>query len=158
SCNRTDSLDRRGWFLQARLLGPLEISGPAGQAALGGQKQRAIIAHLLLRPGRLVPVDLLADAIWGDGPGDGVRDTMHVYVSRLRKALEVVEDGAGASIEFVAGGYRFKDGAGEVDSVAFVQLQAEGRSALREGDPARARDALERGLALWRGPALADFL
>ena len=143
--------------MEGRLLGPLEVVGTGGAATLGGLKQRAVLAQLLLRPGRTVSVDRLVDAVWGDHAGDGARHTLQVYVSTLRRELGAVEpDGAGL-LERAGDGYRLALTDAQVDATLLVQLAETGRVALERGEPAAARAAFEQGLALWRGPALADF-
>jgi DNA-binding SARP family transcriptional activator len=49
-----------------RLLGPLEVAIHDGPVALGGSKQRAVLAHLLLRANTVVPSERLIDEVWGD--------------------------------------------------------------------------------------------
>ena len=51
-----------------RILGPLEVRGAAGPLALGGPRQRAVLAALLLRAGRVVPTDQLVDELYGAEP------------------------------------------------------------------------------------------
>lgn len=50
------------------ILGPLEVSDDGRRLALGGPKQRAVLAHLILRANKVVPADLLIDGLWGEGP------------------------------------------------------------------------------------------
>jgi predicted ATPase/DNA-binding SARP family transcriptional activator len=119
---------------------------------LGGKKQRAVLALLLLRPGEVVADDEFLEALWGDGPvGAGAKRTLQVYVSNLRAACgreRVARRGPG---------YILLAGPDEVDSLRFERLVAEGRHHLAEARPAEAVDALVQALGLWRGPALADF-
>ncbi len=143
--------------MKGQLLGPLALIGAAGAARLGGLKQRAVLAQLLLRPGRAVSVDRLVEAVWGDEAGDGARHTLQVYVSTLRSAMESAEPGAGALLEHVGGGYRLAVAEDQVDASRLVGLARDGRAALERGEPAAAREAFEAALALWRGPALVDF-
>jgi DNA-binding response OmpR family regulator len=55
--------------------------------ALGGPKQRAVLAHLILRANHVVPTDLLIDGLWGEEPPESARNTVQTYVYRLRKVL-----------------------------------------------------------------------
>jgi DNA-binding SARP family transcriptional activator len=73
--------------VQFRLLGPLEVLHDDKALALGGAKQRVVLAQLLLRPNALVPADRLADAVWDDNPPAAARNVLQTYVSRLRKLL-----------------------------------------------------------------------
>ena len=68
-----------------RVLGPLEVLGDDGRVSLAGPKQRAVLAHLILRPNRVVPASLLIDELWGDEPPETARNTLQTYVYRLRK-------------------------------------------------------------------------
>ncbi|NUW35063.1 AAA family ATPase [Nonomuraea sp. SMC257] len=121
------------------------------EVSLGGPARRALLALLLIRPGEAVPAERLADEI---DPNAGTSaHALHSQVSRLRSAV-----GDGAAIERAATGYRIvvRDD-DDVDGYRFERLAAEGRSALREGDPGRAVTLLREALELWRGPALADL-
>jgi predicted ATPase/DNA-binding SARP family transcriptional activator len=136
---------------QFRLLGPLEVAVDGKPAALGGQKQRALLATLLLEPNRVVSGDRLIDAVWGEIPPETARNTIQVYISQLRKRLP-----AGA-LETVPPGYRLVVDPATVDLFEFVRLCDEGRSALAAGDAGTAAKTLRAALGLWRGDALADL-
>ncbi|HUR16102.1 MAG TPA: winged helix-turn-helix domain-containing protein, partial [Candidatus Limnocylindrales bacterium] len=73
--------------VEFRVLGPVEALKNGQPVALGGPRQRTLLALLLLRPGRTVPVDELLDAIWAGEPPAGAPTTIRSYVSRLRAAL-----------------------------------------------------------------------
>src|ERR671930_32748 len=134
-----------------RLLGPLEVTVDGEPVALGGQKQRALLATLLLEPNRIVSGDRLIDAVWGEIPPETARNTVQVYISQLRKRLP-----AGA-LETVPPGYRLVVDSATIDLFEFVRLCEEGRSELASGDAATATETLRAALGLWRGPALADL-
>jgi predicted ATPase/DNA-binding SARP family transcriptional activator len=136
---------------QFRLLGPLEVEVDGGPVALGGQKQRALLATLLLEPNRIVSGDRLIDAVWGEIPPETARNTVQVYVSQLRKRLPT------GALETAPPGYRLAVDPATIDLFEFVRLSDEGRSALASGDPAAAAETLRAALGLWRGPALADL-
>ncbi|WEB44551.1 AfsR/SARP family transcriptional regulator [Streptomyces yunnanensis] len=125
------------------------------EVPLGGPARRALLALLLVRPGEVVPAERLADGVGaaGGGAAEGAPSAhaLQSQVSRLRSAL-----GGAAVIERSGAGYRLVAAAQHVDAGRFEELAREGRSALREGDAGRARALLREGLALWRGPALAD--
>ena len=70
-----------------RVLGPIEVVGPEGSPPLGGPKQRAVLAHLLIRSNRLITTESLIDAVWPDEPPESPRASLRAYVSNLRKAL-----------------------------------------------------------------------
>jgi predicted ATPase/DNA-binding SARP family transcriptional activator len=137
---------------QFRLLGPLEVAVDGEVVPLGGQKQRALLATLLLEPNRIVSGDRLIDAVWGELPPETARNTVQVYISQLRKRLP-----AGA-LETAPPGYRLAVDPATIDLFEFVRLCDEGRSALAAGDAATAAETLRAALGLWRGAALADLV
>jgi DNA-binding SARP family transcriptional activator len=130
-----------------RLLGPLEVLEHDRLLALGGGRQRSLLAVLLLHANEVVSNDRLIDALWGQSPPPTAAKTVQVYVSRLRKEL-----GEGRLVTR-APGYLLIVERSELDLRRFEQLLGEAR----EADPASAADRLRRALALWRGPALADL-
>ena len=130
-----------------RILGPLEVSDETGPLLLGGLKQRAVLAMLLLEPGRIVPVDRLIDALWGEQPPRTANTSLQNFISQLRKTL-------GADVlETKAPGYRVRVRPGELDFDRFRVLVDSARGA----EPPERAEKLRHALALWRGPALADF-
>ncbi|UQT60908.1 tetratricopeptide repeat protein [Streptomyces durmitorensis] len=134
-----------------RLLGPVEAWRAGRRLALGGPKPRALLAALLLEPGRVVSVDALIDAIWGERPPDTARSLIQSYVSALRRALSA------DAIETRPPGYLIHANATLVDRVEFERLAVQGRQAAAEGDHAAAARLLGDALALWRGPALGGI-
>ncbi len=141
-----------GAGLELRLLGPLEATSGAGAIALGGQKPRTLLAVLALEPGRVVSVDRLVEALWPGEPPETAAHAIQVYVSQLRKAL-----GAERLVTRVPG-YVLELEPERVDLHRFARLVDDGRTALQGGDAVAAEGALREALALWRGPALVDFL
>jgi DNA-binding SARP family transcriptional activator len=130
-----------------RILGPLEVSDETGALLLGGLKQRAVLAMLLLEPGRIVSVDRLIDALWGEQPPRTATTSLQNFISQLRKTL-------GADVlETKAPGYRLRVRPGELDLDRFRVLVESARGA----DPQTRAEKLRHALALWRGPALADL-
>jgi DNA-binding SARP family transcriptional activator len=141
--------------LEFRILGPLEARDGDDSIPLGGLKQRAVLAILLLRANQLVSVDRLIDELWGEQPPSAATHSVEVYVSRLRKLL----GGGGAPpIETLRPGYRLSVEPRQLDLLRFEHLLQEGRGALGAGDPAEASARLGEALGLWRGPPLADFV
>ena len=67
--------------MEFRILGPLEVSTTDGPLALGGPKQRAVLAQLIVRANHVVQADLLIDEVWGEEPPDSARSTLQRYVS-----------------------------------------------------------------------------
>src|SRR5436305_14502080 len=71
-----------------RILGPLEVTLGDRPLALGGEKQRALLAMLLLHAGEVVSADRLIDELWGERAPPGAANALQVHVSRLRKVLD----------------------------------------------------------------------
>jgi DNA-binding SARP family transcriptional activator len=137
--------------VQFRILGPVGVLVDGREIALGGARQRAVLAILLIHRGGAVSVDRIIDELWSDDPPQTATKTVQVYVSRLRKLL-------GADVLVTSGGgYALASGAAEVDADRFQRLLTEGRETLDRGDAAGASERLEEAIALWRGPPLADF-
>ena len=139
-------------MLEFRVLGPLQVLDDGRALALGGQKQRGVLALLLLERNRVVPRDRLVDALWSDDPPASAANSVQVYVSKLRRLLG---DDGGLSTE--QPGYILRVASGVVDVDEFERLLARGKSALRSESFAEAEASLAEALALWRGPALADL-
>lgn len=138
--------------MEFRLLGPLEVCEQGRRVQLGGPKQRAVLAFLLVRENRLVPAAQLIHDLWGDEPPAGARASLQSYVSHLRSALNGT-----ARIEGTSAGYTFEVDPETVDAHRFEQLIKSGREAL-EHDPASALRCLDDALSLWRGAPFADLV
>src|SRR5437868_884246 len=123
--------------MEFRILGPLEVLSDGQALDLGGQKQRALLALLLLEANRPVSRDRLIAALWEEEPTATAQKAIQVYVSQLRKLL------GKERLLTRAPGYLLHAEADELDLTHFRRLQSEGKQ----------RDAL----ALWRAPALAEF-
>jgi len=133
-----------------RILGPLEVVGEGRALDLGRPKQRALLAMLLLSPARVVSADRLVEDLWGGEPPADPSGALQVQVSRLRQVL-----GPGL-VESRRPGYVLAVEPAAVDAVRFEGLAAQGTAALAAGRPDAAA-LLAQALALWRGPALAEF-
>jgi DNA-binding SARP family transcriptional activator len=123
-------------------------------ASLRGVRQRRLMAALVATPNRAVSVDRLADVVWGDAPPEGVAAALAKDVYRLRAALGSV--GAAGVLVTQPPGYRLVVDEDRIDSGRFASLLAESQKLL-DRDPARALSVLNEALALWRGPAWAEF-
>jgi DNA-binding SARP family transcriptional activator len=130
-----------------RILGPLEVSAGGEPLPLSGQKQRALLALLLLEANRVVSTDRLVDALWGDQPPRTAATSLQNFVSQLRKLL------GPETLVTKPPGYLLRIEPEELDLERFRRLVDEARS-----EPPDARAAkLRRALGLWRGPPLADL-
>src|SRR4029079_4635940 len=102
-----------------RVLGPLEVSDGGRAIALGGVKQRSLLAILLQHPNAIVSMDHLLEELWGDAPPASADNSIHVYVSRLRREL-----GPGRLITRPPG-YVLRVDASELDLAKFKRLRDE---------------------------------
>ncbi|WP_406635249.1 BTAD domain-containing putative transcriptional regulator [Amycolatopsis sp. WGS_07] len=135
------------------ILGPLAVYSDDGRPVrVPEAKVRTLLAVLLVHEGRPVSADRLADDLWGEQlPGNPV-NTLQTKVSQLRRALERAEPGQGGALVHQAPGYVLRTEPEAVDVGRFRALTASA------GEDPRSRVAsLTEALALWRGPALAEF-
>lgn len=137
--------------MEFRILGPLEVADERVRVPLGPEKQRAVLALLLLDANHPVAVDRLIDGLWGDRPPGRAVKAIHTYVSRLRKAVP------GDRLRTRPPGYVMELAPGELDLHRFQHLLAAGQQALGDGDPGAASAMLHQALGLWRGTPLAEF-
>ncbi|QEC47269.1 hypothetical protein FSW04_06490 [Baekduia soli] len=135
-----------------RLLGPMDVLDGDTPLVLGGRKQRALLARLLLSPDRTVAVDRLVDDLWGDAAPDSATKMVQIFVSHLRKVLP-----AGVLVTRPPG-YLVQVAPESVDIGRVERLRRAGHAALAAGEPEVAGDQLREALGLWRGEALAEFL
>ncbi|HLG07454.1 MAG TPA: BTAD domain-containing putative transcriptional regulator [Gaiellaceae bacterium] len=136
--------------MELRLLGPLGAMKGGSTVSLGGPKPRALLALLALDAGRVVSVDRLVEELWTGAPPETANHAVQVYVSQLRKTL-------GDVIVRRAPGYVLDLDPEAVDVHRFTRLATDGHEELRAGNGGAAAGTLRDALALWRGPALADF-
>ena len=145
-------MTRTGAQLEIGVLGPLEVRYDGEHVALGGAKQRALLAILLLRAGTVVPVERLIDDVWGENPPPSAAHSLEAYVSRLRQLL----GSRGLSLTRRGAGYCLDLGDAALDVRRFEPLAADASLAAAIGDHRRTSELAAEALALWRGPALAD--
>jgi predicted ATPase/DNA-binding SARP family transcriptional activator len=134
------------------VLGPLQVTDSEGrELALGGRRQRSVLALLLLHAGAVMSNERLIDELWGEHTPASARKTLQTYVMRLRKAL------GDQLLVTRPGGYMLRTQGAQIDLERFESLAAAGRRALTGGEPDKAAELLGEALRLWRGPPLADF-
>ena len=133
------------------ILGPLEVRDDRGEISIGGGKQRALLALLLIHPNESLATDRLIDELWGEEPPPTAAKIIQNHVSQLRRVL------GDDRLQTQARGYALRVGPGELDVDRFRQRFADGRRAQAAGDPERASLLLREALAMWRGPPLAEF-
>jgi predicted ATPase/DNA-binding winged helix-turn-helix (wHTH) protein len=129
------------------VLGALEVHRDGAAVPLPSSRQRAVLAALLVHAGRPVPGDTLVEAAWRDELPANPRAALHTVLSRLRTALDA------DAIRHEAAGYRLAITSDAVDATLFETLHR----AAREAPATEAVGLLDRALALWRGPAYAEF-
>ena len=137
--------------MEVRLLGPLELADGGRLIAYGGARQRAVLALLVLHANQVLASERVLMELWGEDAPPGAANALQAAVSRLRRALPQ------GRLVTRPPGYLFRAVPDEVDLSRFERLLAQGRQALADGAAAEAADTLAEALALWRGPALADF-
>jgi predicted ATPase/DNA-binding SARP family transcriptional activator len=132
-----------------RVLGSLAVEHEGRSLPLGGHKQRALLALLLLHANEAASRDVLVDELWGAHPPPSAVHSLEVYVSRLRKVV-------GKRLQTQPAGYMLEVDPADLDSRRFEDLLANGRAALRADEANRAADLLREALALWRGRPFED--
>jgi DNA-binding SARP family transcriptional activator len=137
--------------MEFRVLGRLEVAYGGRPIELGGERQRALLAILLLGRGEVMSADRLIDDLYGADPPPTAPKSLQAHISRLRKAL-----GPEAPLQRAGTGYVLDLSESELDADRFSRLLDEGRDALASGRAEEARQHFEGALALWRGPPLVD--
>jgi len=139
---------------EIRLLGPVQVVGPKGHAALVGARQRALIALLALDVGRTVMLPRLIDALWGEAPPRTAVATIYSHIARLRRALDAC--GLPRALVTRSQGYALVLRPDEVDVARFERQVTQARQALAAGKVSEAAAVLRESLAAWKGEVLAD--
>lgn len=145
-----------------KLLGPLDVSVNGVSIVPTASKPSQLLAILALNAGGVVTTNSLSEELWGSRPPRSVITTLHTYILKLRRNLDVALSGRG---ELTAkdilvtrrAGYLLDVEPAAVDAIRYEQLSAAGRSAVNDGDHETASRTLADALRLWRGPALADL-
>jgi DNA-binding SARP family transcriptional activator len=137
--------------VEFRILGPLEVRHEGRPVHIGGVKERALLAFLLLHAGEQVSVDRLIDELWGESPPATARKSVQVRVAGLRRALQ-------PDLLLTQGdAYLVRLEPNQLDLHRFERLLSDASEALAAGDPSAALATSTEALGLWRGAALADF-
>jgi DNA-binding SARP family transcriptional activator len=138
------------------VLGPLEVRSGGLVIPVRSAKRRVVLAVLLLRVNRVVPVDELVDVVWGEHPPRTAQNTLSVHVGRLRRLLETDRTRQRPRLVWWSSGYQLRVEPDRVDHCRFDRLVAKSREAKAAGELERATRHLREALQLWRGRALAD--
>ncbi|MEU4625054.1 winged helix-turn-helix domain-containing protein [Actinoplanes sp. NPDC023801] len=139
--------------MELRLLGPVEVRLDGRLLDLGPPRQRCVFAALAVDVGRPVQVDTIVDRVWDESPPPSARESVYVYVGRLRKAL--LRALAPADLVRRSGGYQLE---AETDQVDLHRFRLAVHRAGQPGRPSADRlAALRAAMAVWRGAPLADL-
>src|SRR5215208_2244142 len=136
------------------LLGPLEVSDGGRAVRVGEGRQRSVLAFLLLHHDESISSDRLIDTLWGEQPPPTAGKVLQNHIAQLRRALG---DRDATLLQTHGHGYALHLNGGRLDIEDFEELVREGDAALAGDDPEHASSTLTEALALWRGPALAEF-
>jgi len=134
--------------MEFRILGPTEVLDDRQRTPLPSGRGRALLVLLALHAGKPISADRLIDELWGEDPPPTARTVVHGLVSRLRRVL-----GPAVRLQTAGSGYRLAIEPEAVDAHRFKRLIDQSR----ETPVAERAPMLSAALALWRGPALADF-
>jgi predicted ATPase/DNA-binding SARP family transcriptional activator len=141
-------------MLLFEILGSIRARDDDRALVLGGPRQLALLAMLLVHRNQAVSPDLLIDAVWNGESDAGAVKRLQVAVARLRAALR---SGSGeAPLRSAAGGYVLELDAEQLDAERFGRLVDRATAQLVDGEAEAGADLLAQALGLWRGPALAD--
>jgi DNA-binding SARP family transcriptional activator len=136
--------------MDVRVLGPMEVLRNGESLALGGPRQRTLLALLVARLPKSVDTDTLIDELWGEGASPGAKSTLQSLVSNLRQVL-------GDVIPFERGSYRLDLEPESVDAIRFARVIEEARPELAIS-PSATAERLREALGWWRGRPLADLV
>jgi WD40 repeat protein/DNA-binding SARP family transcriptional activator len=145
--------------MRFKVLGPIEVSGSNGPVPIRGEKERTILALLLVNANEVVSEDQLIAATWGESPPRTASKTLHSYISRLRTKLEPQRLTGGTPEVLVtkAPGYVLSVDPNHLDAARFERLGIAGSRQLRAGAVNLAAAGLREALALWQGIPYQDL-
>jgi DNA-binding SARP family transcriptional activator len=145
-----------GAMVRYAILGSVELCDGERRVGVGGPRQVALLALLLVNANRALSTDRLIDALWHDRDAAGSLKRLRMAIARLRGALDPGGVQGESVLRTTAGGYLLAVRPGELDADVFQARVVEGRSALESGEAAHAHEVLVEALGMWHGPALAD--
>jgi DNA-binding SARP family transcriptional activator/pimeloyl-ACP methyl ester carboxylesterase len=140
--------------VDVRVLGPFQVVVNGVDVTPVAPKERALLALLVMRHGRVVAADQLMEELWPTLAVDRARRVLQVRVAAVRKQLATAD--AASLLALAPPGYRLGIADDSIDEFRFMTLVARARGEVRTGDWTIAADSLREALDLWRGEALAD--
>jgi DNA-binding SARP family transcriptional activator/tetratricopeptide (TPR) repeat protein len=142
-------------IMEFRTLGPIELWSAGRRHDLGSARARSLLVMLLLTPGGMVPVETLIDRLWDARPPPKARESLSVYIARLRAALRQAVGDEARLVGRTQGGYLLEVDPETVDVHRFRRLRRQAAALAGSGDPRHAAGLLIEADGLWRGQALA---
>jgi tetratricopeptide (TPR) repeat protein/DNA-binding SARP family transcriptional activator len=142
--------------MEFRALGPIELWSAGQRSDLGSARVRCILAMLLLTPRTVMPAETLIDRLWGTRPPPKARESLSVYIARLRASLR---QAVGDRVQLAgrARGYVLEVDPESVDVHQFRRLRRQADALAASGDHNHAAGLLREADELWRGQALAGI-
>ena len=142
--------------MEFRVLGPIELWSAGQQCDLGPTRVRCVLAILMLTPRTLVPTDVLIDRVWDTEPPPKARESLSVYITRLRASLRQAI-GDGIRLTGRDSGYELDIEPGTIDLHQFRRLRRQADALAADGDCDQAVSLLREADLLWHGQALAGI-
>ncbi|MEU1024261.1 AfsR/SARP family transcriptional regulator [Streptomyces sp. NPDC005904] len=138
-------------------LGPLEVRAGSRIHTVGGNRQRTLLAALLVSAGRPLSAEQLYTELWGENPPPTFENSLQAHIYRLRRTLQQAAGTDGRAPELLtrSSGYVLETGGEESDAAAFRRLTGQARARVRHS-PAEAHRLFGEALALWRGAPFQD--
>jgi DNA-binding SARP family transcriptional activator len=138
--------------VEFKILGPVEITAGSERLELGGTRQQIVLAMLLLSANRVVTMDRLLEAIYGEDPPPTARSQAQISISWLRRVFD--SHGRNRIILTREHGYAINVDGAVLDSRRFEELVSSARTCREAGRLDQAIACYRDALRLWRGPAL----
>ena len=142
--------------MEFRVLGPMELWLAGRRRDLGPARERGVLAILLLTPGTIVPAETMIERLWDAQPPAKARESLSVYVTRLRASLRQAL-GDSVRLAWRLNGYTLDVDPEAVDLHQFRRLRREADALVTGGDHDGAAQLLREADGLWHGPALAGI-
>ena len=127
-------------MIRFQALGGLTITDQGEEVAVGGPRQRRLLAVLLIHCNAVVSLDRLADAVFAGEPTPGATTTLRSYIARIRRVVDGIDPAPRVVTQ--APGYMLRVPVEAFDVACFEDLLAGARSRLAREDPGRRVDGV----------------